>query len=102
MTFAQRALGGPRPSSVVGEVRLPRRQRYPASPASWRDEVIYFLLVDRFSDGAEESRPLLDRADLAGARPALPNGEPWRWDRWAESGAARLQGGTLRGIASKL
>ena len=26
---------------------------------------------------------------------------PWRWQDWAESGATRWQGGTLRGLASK-
>jgi glycosidase len=81
---------------------MPRRERYHPSPADWRDETLYFLLPDRFSDGQEQTRPLLDRNNLAAARPALPNGEAWRWDRWAQSGAAAWQGGTLRGIRSKL
>src|SRR5437870_8190860 len=116
MTFANSALAHDRPASVRRDVRLPRRQRYYASPVDWRDEVLYFLLVDRFSDGAEQGRPLLDRRNLAAARPALPNGDgwrvptpnsgsawvPWRWDRWAESGASRWQGGTLRGVTTKL
>jgi glycosidase len=72
------------------------------SPVDWRHEVLYFLLVDRFSDGQEATRPLLDRNQLAAARPHLPNGEAWRWDRWAESGADRWQGGTLRGVTTKL
>jgi glycosidase len=63
----------------------------------WRDEVLYFLLVDRFSDGQEDNRPLLDQHNLARAR-----GQSWRWDRWADSGANRWQGGTLRGVRSKL
>jgi hypothetical protein len=83
-------------------VVLPRRQKCHASPVDWRDEVLYFLLVDRFSDAGEAARPLLDRADLAAARPALGHGEAWRWDRWAESGANRWQGGTLAGVTSKL
>src|SRR2546428_13040147 len=102
MTFANSVLGHDRPASVRRVVRLPRRQRYHASPVDWRGEVLYFLLVDRFSDGAEQGRPLLDRRNLAAARPALPNGDGWRWDRWAESGASRWQGGTLRGVTSKL
>jgi glycosidase len=32
----------------------------------------------------------------------LPNGEAWRWDRWAQSGADHWQGGNLAGVASKL
>jgi glycosidase len=67
----------------------------------WRDQILYFLLIDRFSDGHEEDRPLLDRRNLGAAR-QLPNGQTWRWDRWAESGANRWQGGTLRGVQSKL
>jgi glycosidase len=64
--------------------------------------VLYFLLPDRFSDGAEAARPLLDRADLAAARPAPAGADGWRWDRWAGSGSDRWQGGTIRGVASKL
>jgi glycosidase len=93
--------GQSRPASVRS-VALPRRQRSYPSPADWRDEVLYFLLPDRFSDGWEVTRPLLDRYNLAAARPPLPGGETWRWDRWAQSGAERWQGGTLRGVQSKL
>jgi glycosidase len=102
MSFADNVLGHDRPESIRREVALPRRQDYYPSPVDWRDEVLYFLLVDRFSDGGEDVRPLLDRNNLAAARPPTPDGEPWRWDRWAESGAHRWQGGTLRGVASKL
>lgn len=102
MTFSDNVLAHPRPESIRQNVSLPRRQHYHPSPADWRDEVLYFLLVDRFSDGHEETRPLLDRTSLPAARPPLPNGESWRWDRWAESGADRWQGGTIRGVTSKL
>src|SRR5207237_1243942 len=84
MTFADSALTHDRPASIRRNVVLPRRQRYHASPVDWRGGVLYFLLVDRRNLGA--------------ARPALP----WRWDRWAESGAGRWQGGNLRGVTSKL
>ncbi|MGH9282440.1 MAG: alpha-amylase family glycosyl hydrolase, partial [Acidimicrobiales bacterium] len=100
--FAQRALEHARPSRLHDDLSLPRKQQYLPSPASWRDEIIYFLLVDRFSDGREQDRPLLDRGDRWAARPDLAPGQPWRWDRWAESGADRWQGGTLAGVASKL
>ncbi|MGH9833094.1 MAG: alpha-amylase family glycosyl hydrolase [Blastocatellia bacterium] len=101
MSFTDTQLGQNRPASVR-DINLPRRERYHPSPADWRDETLYFLLPDRFSDGQEQTRPLLDRRNLASARPALPNGETWRWDRWAQSGAAAWQGGTIRGIRSKL
>ena len=102
MSFANNVLRHARPVSIRHDVELPRRQPYHASPVDWRDEILYFLLVDRFSDGQEQTRPLLDRDKRAAARPPLPNGEAWRWDRWSESGAERWQGGNLRGVASKL
>ncbi len=101
MSFTDAQLSQNRPASVR-EIVLPRRERYHPSPADWRDEIFYFLLPDRFSDGQEQTRPLLDRGDLASARQALPDGATWRWDRWAQSGAERWQGGTLRGLRSKL
>jgi glycosidase len=101
MTFADDVLNHGRPDSIQGDVSLPRRQRYHPSPADWRDEVLYFLLVDRFSDGHEDTRPPLDLANLGAARLQV-GGEPWRWDRWAKSGAERWQGGTLQGVKSKL
>lgn len=101
-TFADESLQRGRPERLRPDVVLPRRQSYYPSPDDWRDEVLYFLLVDRFSDGQEAGRPLLDRTNLAVSRPASPNGESWRWDRWAESGAFRWQGGTLAGVGSKL
>jgi glycosidase len=102
MAFADAALAHRRPKNIRLDVSLPRHQRYYPSPTDWRDEALYFLLVDRFSDGREAERFLLDRNNIGGARPNSPNGEPWRWDRWAESGAMRWQGGTLRGVQSKL
>lgn len=102
MSFADDMLRRQRPASIRRDVRLPRRVAYYPSPVDWRDEIIYFLLVDRFSDGQEETRPLLDRRYLSSARAALPSGEAWRWDRWAQSGGERFQGGTLRGVRSKL
>jgi glycosidase len=97
MSFANDVLGRRRPNSVRQGIALPRRQSYYPSPVDWRDEILYFLLVDRFSDGQEHTRPLLDRQNLSRAR-----SESWRWDEWAESGANRWQGGTLRGVKSKL
>src|SRR6266511_2233715 len=101
MSFIDTQLSQNRPASVRG-IDLPRRERFHPSPADWRDETPYFLLPDRFSDGQEQSPSLLDRNNLAAARPAQRDGESWRWDLWAQSGAERWQGGTLRGVRSKL
>lgn len=101
MPFTEEMLAQGRPPSI-SPVALPRRQSYFPSPSDWRDVVLYFLLPDRFSDVTDPSRPLLNRNHLNAARPPLPNGNAWRWDRWVESGSSRWQGGTLQGIISRL
>ena len=87
------------PLASASDLVLPRqrRQSYFASPVDWRDEVLYFLLPDRFSDGQEQAADLLDRGNLSAARPP-----GFRFDRWAESGGSRWQGGTLKGVQSKV
>ncbi len=96
MSFSTQSLAAPRPDSIR-TVTLPRRQPFHPSPADWRDEIIYFLLVDRFSDAQEGTRPLLDPTKRTDFRPA-----GFRWDQWSGSGSGRYQGGTLKGVASKL
>jgi glycosidase len=96
MPFVEDTLGTRRPAAIR-DLALPRRVAYHPSPVDWRDEVIYFLLPDRFSDGQEAGRPLLDPTNRLAFRPSS-----FRWDRWAESGGSRFQGGTLAGVASKL
>ncbi|MBI1760366.1 MAG: alpha-amylase [Acidobacteria bacterium] len=96
MSFSADQLQIKRPASIR-EVELPRRQQFHPSPTDWRNEVLYFLLPDRFSDGQEAGRPLLDRNNIQAARPAN-----FRWDHWAQSGGERWQGGTIAGITSKL
>jgi glycosidase len=96
--FRDQILARSRPARL-DEFQLPRRTRYFPSPADWRNEFLYFLLPDRFSDGAV--RPMLDRSNPAPARRTL-SGRPWYWSEWARSGGGRFQGGTLRGIRSRL
>ena len=73
---------------------------YSPSPVDWRDEVLYFLLPDRFSDGREADRPMLTRDEVRELR-ARPDREGWSWADWAESGK-RWQGGTLQGVRGRL
>lgn len=98
--FAKALLSKDRPDRV-SDVLLPRRKLYHPSPADWQNEVLYFLLVDRFSDGREKSRALLDRSNPSRGRRIGKKGE-WRWDLWAQSGSSRFQGGTIAGVRSKL
>jgi glycosidase len=59
---------------------------YP-SPSDWRDQFIYFLLVDRFNDGNPDTPP------FDGVKK-----ESWR----DNATGIRFQGGTLAGITAKL
>jgi glycosidase len=99
-------LQAPPPRNIAAaRASFPRSDAVHPSPQDWRDEVLYFLLPDRFSDGQEPTRPRLDRTRLGAQRAvyAAANGLPaWRWDRWKESGESRFQGGTLAGIKSQL
>lgn len=101
MPLLDNLLGQPRPESL-DDVMLPTSGAAFPSSASMQDEILYFLLVDRFSDGREASRPLLDRNDLAAARPSGAGGAPFDFGDWAKSGADRYQGGTIKGVQSKL
>lgn len=82
---------------------------YTPSPAAWEDQVFYFLMLDRFSDGNEQgyrdnsgeivtsgSTPLFTPADTGNATRNEADAA-----RWREAGA-RFVGGNLRGLMSKL
>src|ERR671915_139575 len=81
------------PTKLATADLKPRGNVHP-SPADWRDQTFYFLLPDRFSDGKEAQRPVFDRADPQHFK--APDKRAWM-----ESGK-NFQGGTLKGIASKL
>src|SRR5262249_2654426 len=85
---------------------LTNRDFFP-SPAAWEDQVLYFLPVDRFSDGHETS--YRDVAGNIGTTSATP---PFRVkdagnaaqtvadaERWRELGG-RFVAGTLAGLQS--
>jgi glycosidase len=94
--FASRMLLFFRPNAI-SKVWLPTRGPSHPSPADWRDEVLYYVLPDRFSDGHEQGKPLPDPINPSSARPP-------GWDSKAllTSGSTRWQGGTLEGVRSKL
>jgi glycosidase len=72
---------------------VPRGPVFP-SPADWRDQVLYFLLPDRFSDGREGTRPIFDRGNPGRFR--APNKAQWM------AAGKGFQGGTVDGIRSQL
>ena len=85
------------------------RPDYFPSPQAWEDQVLYFLLLDRFSDGSE--RGFLDNAghlvSAGTTRPfvsadignAVNTGEDV--DSWIDAGQ-NFVGGTLAGLKSKI
>ncbi|WP_219816687.1 alpha-amylase family glycosyl hydrolase [Arthrobacter sp. ZGTC131] len=85
-----------------------QQNHYHPSPRDWSDQVIYFLLVDRFSNGKENGYK-----DVAGnvvqgtTQPFTPAdtgnavGNPADIQAWEAAGTQWL-GGTLKGITSKL
>ena len=76
------------------------RRTFTPSPAAWEDQVLYFLLLDRFSDGKEKDgyRDNADRPVQSGSTPLYRPGDSGRvdYETWFRAGGG-WQGGTLRG-----
>src|ERR1700693_4355288 len=81
------------------------RRTFTPSPAAWEDQVLYFLLLDRFSDGKacggyrdREGHPV-----QSGTTPLHKPDGPGRidYDTWFRAGGG-WQGCTLQGLQSKL
>ena len=69
---------------------------YFPSPDDWEDQVIYFLMADRFSDGKEQHAALYNSAsDFELIKKTNSQKE---WEEWGH----RWNGGNLSGIISKL
>src|SRR6516165_3472673 len=81
------------------------RRSFTPSPAAWEDQVLYFLLLDRFSDGKEKNgyRDNADRPVHSGSTPLYRPEDSGRidYDAWFQAGGG-WQGGTLQGLKSKL
>jgi len=74
------------------------------SPVAWEDEVLYFLMLDRFSDGREMNYVGNDGSVVTvGSTPPFQPGDAGGAvrDPWVEAGQ-RFCGGNLRGLASKI
>jgi glycosidase len=81
------------------------RRTFTPSPAAWEDQVLYFLLLDRFSDGKEKDgyRDNEDRPVSGGSTPLHQAEDSGRvdYEAWFRAGGG-WQGGTLQGLRSKL
>ena len=89
---------------------LTRDRTFHPSPADWEDQVLYFLLVDRFSDGSERNfRDNQNRLVRQGATPRFnrksDTNNAVRTEKaaaqWREAGNTWV-GGNLKGLQSKL
>ena len=74
---------------------ITQNKAYFSSPEAWEDQILYFLLVDRFSNGKEQElyTPASDYES------ALRDDTTTR--EWHEFGE-KWNGGTLQGITSKI
>ena len=77
---------------------------YTPSPAAWEDQVFYFLMVDRFSDGKETG--YLDNKGRKVTRKgtplfSLPQAGNIPYETWAGNGQG-WKGGKLKGLTGKL
>src|SRR5262245_20564771 len=80
------------------------QRKFTPSPAAWEDQVLYFLLIDRFSDGDESGGYRDNEGRPVGAgttRLYSEDAERAEYSAWFEAGGT-WQGGTLKGLKSKL
>jgi glycosidase len=86
-----------------------QREKYTASPAAWEDQVLYFLMLDRFSNGKEKGyRDNAGNLVTTGSTPLYQpqdNGNAVKNDEeaktWRDAGAQWV-GGNLQGLTGKI
>ena len=81
------------------------QRAYTPSPACWTDQVLYFLMLDRYSDGREKGfRDNAGKPVTTGTTPPFDfaaDAYTAAREPWADAGDEWL-GGTLTGLASKI
>ncbi len=91
------------------EAVIRQHGKYTGSPVAWEDQVMYFLMLDRFSDGQENgyldnpgnpvttgSTPLFQSQDNGNAVQSEVEAATWR------DAGAQWVGGNLNGLTSKI
>ncbi len=90
--------------------RLCAGKQFHPSPSAWEDQVLYFLLLDRFSDGNEKGFKGNDGTPVKGGNtpaynPSIDNGNavttPAKAADWRDAGC-KWCGGNLKGLISKI
>lgn len=86
---------------------LTKRKFHP-SPAAWEDQTLYFLMLDRFSDGNEDGYKDIYGNPVSGSTPLYRNEDKGNAVKteadarlWREAGR-KWVGGTLKGLTSKI
>jgi glycosidase len=91
---------------TIGQLDLATltNRKFHPSPTAWEDQVLYFLMLDRFSDGREAGyRDNQGAITAGGSTPLFSLADACNVDRatWELAGQG-WQGGTLKGLESKL
>jgi glycosidase len=86
---------------------LTKREFHP-SPAAWEDQTLYFMMLDRFSDGKEDGYKDIHGNPVSGSTPLYRNEDKENAVKteadarlWNEAGQ-KWVGGTLKGLTSKI
>jgi glycosidase len=97
-------MNAPKSIAEIDFANLTKRQ-YTPSPDCWADQVLYFLMLDRFSDGSEKEgyRDANGQPVTTGSTPLATSNDIGSvpYGQWL-SEAGGWQGGTLKGLTSKL
>jgi len=97
-------MNGPKSIADIDFEKLTRR-KYTPSPECWSDQVVYFLMLDRFSDGCERGgyRDSNDQIVETGTTRLAASSDIGSvpYEEWFSRGG-KWQGGTLKGLKSKL
>jgi glycosidase len=95
---------GPKSIAEIDFAELTRR-KYTPSPDCWSDQVLYFLMLDRFADGNERGgyQDVQDQPVTTGSTRLATSGDAGvaPYEQWLGQGEG-WQGGTLKGLKSKL
>jgi glycosidase len=86
-----------------------RDRKFFPSPVAWEDQVLYFLMLDRFSDGKENGyKDDREKVVTSGTTPMFTPSDsgnaiktPDEAQQWREAGVKWL-GGSLKGLTSKI
>ena len=92
--------------SDIDFAKLTKDRKFFPSPNAWEDQVLYFLLLDRFSNGKEKNYKdnngeLVKEGDIMPYDKNYHTIDPNEMDNWVNAGE-KWCGGNLKGLMSKI